>query len=517
MNRQQRRIAMKQMKKQELNEIKKKYPLLNDVEAEYVRQSYSASFYDNIDYMLDTWPIVRKCEKFIIDHYIQNHKQYSYKELKSITPRIEISRNMYESYNISVMQDFVDKLVSEKGFYFDLCIPPYQHGVLRMDDGLWREWFISNMTDISYDLHIDTYILTSDLYDESKFIGVNDERIIKMYNDCPVYLILTFVLQIRVFYDGDGKGCHFEWVQDACWTYDDILKKMFLHDAQIINPFAKSIYKKVIDYVNDYELHGYEKCERLAKQIVEVFFDVIRSFNYAALINKPVVKKVERCGSIQYVCDLSNDVESVSRQMSLGVENQIKVKCSNKVDVEKLQKSDVSHHLKPIIWQRKSHLRTYKNGKTVWVKAANHCHWRKFDNVDNVLLKELSTIVCFSDLINSSLEKYSIDYLDLHKIEYISQYTFNDLLGDNDVLRFDFGIKKNDEFSIFIECQGEQHYHPVDMFGGQVAFERQQRYDNKKIEYCKQHSYKLLLMDGRLVKTEFDVIKWFDDNLIPLL
>lgn len=78
------------------------------------------------------------------------------------------------------------------------------------------------------------------------------------------------------------------------------------------------------------------------------------------------------------------------------------------------------------------------------------------------------------------------------KIPFKTEYSFSDLLGNNtNPLRFDFVIFNKEKITI-IECQGEQHYNPVDHFGGEKQFLRQQSYDNKKREYCKQHNLKLI-------------------------
>lgn len=36
-----------------------------------------------------------------------------------------------------------------------------------------------------------------------------------------------------------------------------------------------------------------------------------------------------------------------------------------------------------------------------------------------------------------------------------------------------------------IECQGGQHYYPVDLWGGQEAFEKQLEHDARKRDYAK--------------------------------
>lgn len=43
-----------------------------------------------------------------------------------------------------------------------------------------------------------------------------------------------------------------------------------------------------------------------------------------------------------------------------------------------------------------------------------------------------------------------------------------------------------------IECQGQQHFYPIDIFGGEKRFKKQQEYDNKKKEYCKDNNILLI-------------------------
>lgn len=73
-------------------------------------------------------------------------------------------------------------------------------------------------------------------------------------------------------------------------------------------------------------------------------------------------------------------------------------------------------------------------------------------------------------------------------IKYESQKTFDDL-KDKDCLSYDFYIPDQ---SILIEYQGQQHYEPVDYFGGESQFRIQQKHDRLKSDYAKDHNYKLI-------------------------
>ena len=80
-------------------------------------------------------------------------------------------------------------------------------------------------------------------------------------------------------------------------------------------------------------------------------------------------------------------------------------------------------------------------------------------------------------------------------ISYGVEYSFPDLYGTGEVnlLRFDFVIY-NDDKSVkhLIECQGEQHYKPVEEFGGEAGFRRQKANDELKRAYAKDHNLSLI-------------------------
>ncbi len=82
-----------------------------------------------------------------------------------------------------------------------------------------------------------------------------------------------------------------------------------------------------------------------------------------------------------------------------------------------------------------------------------------------------------------------------NRIDYEVEYSFSDLYGiaGKNLLRFDFAIKDNKgNIKHLIECQGEQHFKPVDEFGGEYSFERQKKNDELKREYASSHSIPLL-------------------------
>lgn len=79
-------------------------------------------------------------------------------------------------------------------------------------------------------------------------------------------------------------------------------------------------------------------------------------------------------------------------------------------------------------------------------------------------------------------------WLEKNNIKYIYQYKYEDC-KDINILPFDFYLPT---YNILIEYDGEQHFRPIEYFGGQEKFELQQKHDKIKNEYCKNNGIPLL-------------------------
>lgn len=83
-----------------------------------------------------------------------------------------------------------------------------------------------------------------------------------------------------------------------------------------------------------------------------------------------------------------------------------------------------------------------------------------------------------------------IKYLKENNIDYIYQKRFDNLCGlGGKPLSYDFYIP---ECNLLIECQGQQHYNPIDFFGGDKSYLSQNKHDELKREYALRHGYTLL-------------------------
>lgn len=99
------------------------------------------------------------------------------------------------------------------------------------------------------------------------------------------------------------------------------------------------------------------------------------------------------------------------------------------------------------------------------------------------------------------------EYLEMNNINYKMEYSFDDLKGDYDFLRFDFAIfDKENNLKLLIEYDGEFHYSPI---MGESNLLRQQDYDNRKNNYCRKKRIKLV----RIPYWEFNNLEGLLDKL----
>ena len=107
----------------------------------------------------------------------------------------------------------------------------------------------------------------------------------------------------------------------------------------------------------------------------------------------------------------------------------------------------------------------------------HHINWAKFQQGQRC---PYCNIYKGEEEVSNILDKYNIDYK--------TQYTFEDCKYKNK-LKFDFYIPS---LNICIEFDGDQHYKPIDYFGGEKRFKIQQICDQIKNDYCKENNITLI-------------------------
>lgn len=91
-----------------------------------------------------------------------------------------------------------------------------------------------------------------------------------------------------------------------------------------------------------------------------------------------------------------------------------------------------------------------------------------------------------ADKVPSKSEIWVNNYLEKLGLDFNQQQTYPGLVGlGGNLLSYDFVVRKNGVDICLIECQGIQHYQPIDYFGGQLSFEKQQEHDRRKRKFAK--------------------------------
>ena len=158
-----------------------------------------------------------------------------------------------------------------------------------------------------------------------------------------------------------------------------------------------------------------------------------------------------------------------------------------------------------------------KDTKEIFIEKATKKHGNKYDysKVNYVQSKEKVEIIC---LKHGSFWQTPHDHLlgcgcpkckrPESRLEekmrgFIANYSFQSQK------RFDWlGLQSLDfflpEYNIGIECQGEQHFRPVSVFGGEEKYKQVLERDYRKRSICKQHGIKILYYsDVKNIPDEF--------------
>lgn len=100
----------------------------------------------------------------------------------------------------------------------------------------------------------------------------------------------------------------------------------------------------------------------------------------------------------------------------------------------------------------------------------------------------------------SKFEMFISNILNDNDIYYHREFGFDDCKGvGNKKLRFDFYLP---EYNTLIEYDGEQHFKPIEYFGGEEHFNILKKNDEIKNEYCKMHKINLVRIPYTLKEIE---------------
>ena len=185
--------------------------------------------------------------------------------------------------------------------------------------------------------------------------------------------------------------------------------------------------------------------------------------------------------------------------------------CAKRIRGEKRRKThkdfvEELHRVQPNLIPLSKYQGTHK-----LVKILCTIHNNEFDSYPaNLLNNSAHCPICTRERISSlpsKGEQRIQSYLDNKKIEYDPEHTFDDCKNIK-LLPFDFFLC---DLNIVIEFDGEQHYRPIELFGGEEQFKRRQINDAIKTKYCNENHIKLI----RIPYWEYDNIENILDSEIP--
>lgn len=172
-----------------------------------------------------------------------------------------------------------------------------------------------------------------------------------------------------------------------------------------------------------------------------------------------------------------------------------------KCNIDKISSNNESFITKSKLIHNDSYEYNKVNYKNAFTKVIITCKIHgNFNQIANYHLRGNGCPKCSE----SKGEKYIVTILDKFNIEYIREHRL-----PNYNYRYDFYLP---EYDIYIEYHGEQHYEPVDVFGGIKNFIKNTRRDKAKIELIKRSTGLLIVIKynfNNLVKVDHELSRLF--------
>ena len=212
--------------------------------------------------------------------------------------------------------------------------------------------------------------------------------------------------------------------------------------------------------------------------------------NLTVLYRAKIINKENKSAYWKCKCDCGNEV--VIRSDSLLKNITTHCGCSlNRIRHSTINIGDVFNKLTII---EKTNKRN-SGGNIIYkcqCECGNVCEVRS----NNLLSGETTSCGC----INSRGELKIQTLLQKNQITFEKQKMFTPcrFLDTNKMAKFDFFVKNK----YLIEFDGEQHFKPVLLFGGEEQFQIQQEHDNYKNQWCKDNGIPLI----RIPYTKLDTL-----------
>lgn len=207
---------------------------------------------------------------------------------------------------------------------------------------------------------------------------------------------------------------------------------------------------------------------------------------------------------------IHNDKYDYSNVVINGVRNKVKITCSIHGEFNQEAYKHLSGHgCKRCTIIDNPHFIKMSNEEFVSKSKKVHGNIYNYDNSIYNGSKELIEIKCekhgiFQQLAGVHMAGHGCPFCSQSKgereisktlkslnINFVEQKKFNKCLNEKTgrVLKFDFYLP---ELNLLIEYDGEQHFKPIDFFGGQKELVKRQKLDKIKNRYANDNGFKLL-------------------------
>lgn len=237
------------------------------------------------------------------------------------------------------------------------------------------------------------------------------------------------------------------------------------------------------------------RCKDYTGQICGVWEVIERDWNPTSKSHETFWKsKCTRCGSIASVrrTDLDKQPRSCNNCKSEIIQAEAEKRGLTVYKTEiGMRFGQLVVDSKPFLPKGKSHSACWCNcdcGNRVLVRT-DHLHGAN---------RGSHTVSCGCTSVSSGELKVS-QLLDKMGIEYHAQYKIPEFSAYS---KFDFAILKDGKLVGLIEYDGEQHFRPVELFGGEEQFKVQQERDRRKDAYCAIKNIPLV----RIPYTDYNVL-----------
>lgn len=156
----------------------------------------------------------------------------------------------------------------------------------------------------------------------------------------------------------------------------------------------------------------------------------------------------------------------------------------------------------------------YVNANHKYNFQCKHDHqWKT--SITHVLHKGSGCPTCAKQQTTSkqhrNVEKWLLD----NNIRIRDEQKFDQLRGVGDrMLSYDFVVihPTKPRFLVFIEVNGMQHYKPIDYFGGEGVFFKQQKHDQLKRDYVKRKPHIADMLEIRYDEDEIEALEKYFNN-----